>query len=82
MLRASGHEPHFSLLDDDDALGVANEMGKFLYARLGPKTVHDLIDGRTTLRALGMEKAFAAQLESVAPKALTTRHTLLIESNA
>ncbi len=82
MLRASGHEPHFSLLDDDDALGVANEMGKFLYARLGPKTVHDLIDGRTTLRALGMEKAFAAQLESVAPKALTPRCTVLIESNA
>ncbi len=81
MLRASGHEPHFSLLDDEDALGVANEMGKFLYARLGPKTVHDLIDGRTTLRALGMEKAFAAQLESLTPKALTARRTILIDGN-
>lgn len=82
MLRASGHEPHFTLLDEEDALGVANAMGKFLYARLGPKTVHDLIDGRTTLRALGMEKAFAAQLESVAPKSLPTRSDILIESNA
>jgi hypothetical protein len=83
MLRASGHEPHFSLLDDEDALGVANEMGKFLYARLGPKTVHDLIDGRTTLRALGMEKAFAAQLlESLAPRSLPSQRTILIESNA
>ncbi len=81
MLRASGHEPHFSLLDDDDALGAANAMGQFLYARLGPKTVHDLIDGRTTLRALGMEKAFAAQLQSVAPKSLPARRTILIESS-
>ena len=82
MLRATGHEPHFLLLDDDAALCAANEMGKFLYARLGRKTVHDLIDGRTTLRALGIEKAFAAQLESVAPKPLNTRRTILIESSA
>lgn len=81
MLRASGHEPHFSLLDDEDALGAANEMGKFLYARLGSKTVHDLIDGRTTLRALGMEKAFADQLQTVAPKSLPSRRTILIESS-
>lgn len=82
MLRASGHEPHFSLLNDDDALCAANAMGQFLYARLAPKTVHDLIDGRTTLRALGMEKAFAAQLQSVAPKSLPARRTILIESSS
>ena len=78
MLRACGHEPRFSLLDDEDALGAANAMGQFLYARLGPRTVHDLIDGRTTLRALGLDKAFAAQLQSVAPTSLPTRGTLLI----
>ncbi|ABM35947.1 gamma-mobile-trio integrase GmtZ [Polaromonas naphthalenivorans] len=82
MLRASGCEPHFSLLDDEDALGAANAMGKFLYARLGPKTVHDLMDGRTTLRALGMEKAFADQLQAMTPKSLALSRTIFIEGNS
>ena len=70
MLRNSGHEPRFSLLEDDDALRVANAMGQFLYARLDARTVHALIDGRTTLRAIGLEKAFVAQLEHLEPKTL------------
>lgn len=70
MLRNSGQEPRFSLLDDEDALHVANAMSKFLYARLDAKTVHDLVDGRTTLRAVGLDKAFATQLDSIQPKAL------------
>ncbi len=70
MLRNSGHEPRFSLLDDDDALQVANAMGQFLYARLDARTVHALIDGRTTLRAIGLEKAFVAQLDHLEPKTL------------
>jgi len=70
MLRNSGYEPRFSLLDDDDALQVANAMGQFLYARLDARTVHALIDGRTTLRAIGLEKAFVAQLDHLEPKTL------------
>ena len=70
MLRNSGHEPRFSLLDDDDLLQVANAMGQFLYARLDARTVHALIDGRTTLRAIGLEKAFVAQLDHLEPKTL------------
>lgn len=70
MLRNSGHEPRFSLLDDEDALHAANAMGQFLYARLDANTVHALVDGRTTLRAVGLEKAFVAQLDTVEPKAL------------
>lgn len=70
MLRNSGHEPRFSLLDDEDALHVANAMGQFLYARLDANTVHALVDGRTTLRAVGLEKAFVAQLEQLEPKTL------------
>jgi hypothetical protein len=71
MLRNSGHEPRFSLLDDEDSLHIANAMGKFLYARMGANTVHALVDGRTTLRAVGLEKAFVAQLDSLEPKAVT-----------
>jgi hypothetical protein len=82
MLRASGREAHFCLLGDEDALGAANEMGRFLYSRLGPRTVHELIDGRTTLRALGMDKAFAAQLDTVASVALPAQRLALIESDA
>jgi len=71
MLRNSGHEPRFSLLDDEDALHVANAMGQFLYARLDANTVHALVDGRTTLRAVGLDKAFVAQLNDLEPKTLT-----------
>jgi hypothetical protein len=71
MLRNSGHEPRFSLLDDGDALRIANAMGQFLYARLDASTVHALVDGRTTLRALGLEKAFVAQLETLEAKSIT-----------
>jgi hypothetical protein len=70
MLRNSGHEPRFSLLDDDDALQVANAMGQFLYARLDANTVHALVDGRTTLRAVGLDKAFVSQLDHLEPKTL------------
>ena len=73
MLRNAGHEPRFSLLDDSDALHVANAMGQFLYARLDSNTVHALVDGRTTLRAVGMDKAFVAQLEHLEPKTLAYR---------
>lgn len=71
MLRNSGHEPRFSLLDDDVALKVANAMGQFLYARLEVNTVHALVDGRTTLRAVGLDKAFISQLDTIEPKQLS-----------
>ncbi|MFM0721698.1 VPA1269 family protein [Paraburkholderia strydomiana] len=80
MLRNSGHAPRFSLLDDSDALRVANAMGHFLYARLDANTVHALVDGRTTLRALGLEKAFVAQLETLEPKSIAlAASTILLE---
>jgi hypothetical protein len=80
MLRNSGHAPRFSLLDDSDALRVANAMGHFLYARLDANTVHALVDGRTTLRALGLEKAFVAQLETLEPKSIAlAASTILME---
>ena len=81
MLRAAGHEPRFSLLDDDDALKVSNAMGQFLYARLDKDTVHALVDGRTTLRAIGLDKPFIAQLETLTPKSLgAASSTRLLEA--
>ncbi|MET3167834.1 UNVERIFIED_ORG: hypothetical protein ABIC72_002258 [Burkholderia sp. 1988] len=71
MLRNSGHEARFSLLDDEHSLQVANAMSQFLYARLDANTVHSLVDGRTTLRAVGLEKAFVAQLDNMEPKTLS-----------
>jgi hypothetical protein len=82
MLRASGREAQFCLLDDEDALRAANEMGRFLYSRLGSRTVHDLIDGRTTLRALGMDKAFATQLGALVPTPLPAQRPAFIENDA
>ena len=70
MLRDSGHESRFFLLSDEDALHVANAMGEFLYARLGANTVHALVDGRTTLRAVGLDEAFVSQLDSLNPRTL------------
>lgn len=70
ILRASGHEARFSLLNDDDALRIANAMGQFLYARLDKDAVHALVDGRTTLRAIGLEKPFLAQLATLTPRSV------------
>lgn len=70
ILRASGHEARFSLLDDDDALRIANAMGQFLYARLDKDAVHALVDGRTTLRVIGLEKPFLAQLATLTPRSV------------
>ena len=83
MLRASGHEARFSLLDDEDALRIANAMGQFLYARLDKDAVHALVDGRTTLRAIGLEKPFLAQLATLTPRSLgATPSTRLLEGAA
>jgi len=71
MLRNSGHESRFFLLNDEDALRIANAMGQFLYARLDANTVHALVDGRTTLRAVGLEEAFVSQLDRLEPKMLS-----------
>ncbi len=82
MLRASGHDTRISLLDDEDALRIVNAMGQFLYSRLDKDLVHDLVDGRTTLRAIGMEKAFLAQLETLEPKTLAFASSKpLLEAN-
>lgn len=81
MLRASGYEPRFCFLDDEDALNVANAMGQFLYARLARDTVHALMDGRTTLREIGMEAVFTKHLEAFEPKTLDVgQPTRLLES--
>ncbi|MGN8139074.1 gamma-mobile-trio integrase GmtZ [Paraburkholderia sp. 22099] len=80
MLRNSGHEPRLSLLDDEATLHVANAMARFLYARLDPSTVHALIDGRTTLRALGLDKAFMGELERLEPKTLVRSPHVLEQS--
>ncbi len=79
MLRNSGYESKFSLLDDEDVLHAANAMSEFLYARMDANTVHALVDGRTTLRAVGLEKAFVDQLEHLEPKtlAITRAHHIL-----
>jgi hypothetical protein len=78
MLRNSGYEPRFSLLDDESSLHVANAMSQFLYARLDANTVHSLIDGRTTLRALGLEKAFVSQLDGMEPRTLALAANALV----
>lgn len=78
MLRNSGIEPRFSMLSDEDALHVCNAMGNFLYARLGAKSVHDLIDCNTTLKAAGIEKAFIDKLEAIKPKGIQFSKNLAI----
>lgn len=70
MLRNSGVEPTFSLLSDVDSLFIANAMSEFLYTRLGASCVHDLVDGRTTLRALGMDQKFLEKLNEIKPQKL------------
>lgn len=70
MLRNSGLDTQFSLLNDVDSLFIANAMSEFLYTRLGANGVHDLIDGRSTLRALGLDQKFLEKLNEIKPKKL------------
>lgn len=79
MLRQSGFEPRFFNLTDKDALGIANEMGKFLYSRLQPKEVHDLVDGATSLQALGLDKTFMNKLETMTPKVIGAKAPRVFE---
>ncbi|BCG47167.1 hypothetical protein GEOBRER4_n1994 [Citrifermentans bremense] len=72
MLRANGLEPRFSLLNDDDALKIANAMGQFLYARIEKDSVHALIDGDISLCDLGLDKQFVSQLDNLVPRTLQT----------
>ena len=76
MLRNSGLESQFSLLNDVDSLFIANAMSEFLYTRLGANCVHDLVDGRTTLRALGMDQKFLEKLNEIKPKQLISLRLL------
>lgn len=68
MLRNSGVEPKFTLLNDVDLLHIANAMSEFLYTRLGANNVHDLVDGRTTLKALGIDRTFLEKFDEIKPK--------------
>lgn len=79
MLRNSGYEPFFSLLDDEDALRAANAMGQFLYARLDANSVHNLIDGETTMQIAGIDKTFISELKKIEPKYLTKKSIKLLE---
>ncbi len=76
MLRNSGLQPQFSLLNDVDSLLIANAMSEFLYTRLGANCVHDLVDGRTTLRALGMDQKFLEKLNEIKPQKLISLRLL------
>jgi hypothetical protein len=70
MLRKSGIEPVLSLLSDEESLAIGNEMAKFLYARAGRRNTHDLMDGKTTLQALGLDKSFNESLQTMVPTML------------
>lgn len=66
MLSEAGLPPAFCLINDDQvALRVANEMGRFLYARLKKSEVSDLADGRLTLEALGFKSEFLSEFQRV-----------------
>lgn len=59
MLARSGISPTFCLIENEAAARrIANEMGKFLLSRLGKKELADLMDGKSTLRSIGLEKDF------------------------
>lgn len=73
MLRKSGIDPVLCLLSDEESLAIGNEMAKFLYARAGRRSTHDLIDGRTTLQALGLDKSFNENLQAMVPTMLSRK---------
>lgn len=73
MLAEAGLPSEFCFINDDRAaLRVANEMGRFLYARLKKSEVGDLVDGRITLAALGFKSEFLSEFHRVKTIALAS----------
>lgn len=59
ILARSGLSPSFCLIENETvARRVADEMGQFLLSRLGKKELADLMDGKSTLQAIGLSKDF------------------------
>jgi hypothetical protein len=68
ILLDSGLETHFDLvLSEPQCLQIGNELGRFLYDKLGEDGVAALVERKTTLRSLGLEKEFEVKLSSLQP---------------
>ena len=68
MLADSGYEPVFDLiLSEKQCLQIGNELGRFLYNKLGEESVAALMDRKLTLRDLGLDREFEAKLSSLTP---------------
>lgn len=64
IIRNSGLEPGFCMLDEELCLKISNQMSQFLQARLSARQVRDLIDGKTTLKAIGLDASFIKELKT------------------
>lgn len=63
-----GCEPVFDLvLNEKECLQLGNELGRFLYDKIGEDGVEALMDRKTTLRDLGLDKEFKEKLSSLTP---------------
>jgi hypothetical protein len=68
ILVDSGYEPVFDLiLGERECLQIGNELGRFLYDKIGEDGVEALMERKTTLRALGLNKEFEEKLSSLTP---------------
>jgi len=81
MLRRNGYNPVFVEMTEADALAVGNQMAAFLYTRRGRENTNALLEGRETLRRLGIEADFMRALDAISPIPIGTRnaHSLLLD---
>lgn len=74
MLRRNGLDTVFLDLDEATALRAGNELTKFLVARVGRKGALDLMEGRETLRRLGVDVGdMEMAIATVAPARIASR---------
>ena len=82
MLAGAGHAPVFTFIEsEEEALRIGTEMGNFLLSRLSRDELGALVNGHTTMKALGLDEEFSSRLDSLAPTVLrVSANTPLIEA--
>lgn len=72
LLDRNNMESFLFKLPDELALKVGNKLTRFLYDNLNQQAVHDLMDGKQTLRELGLDHSFTEQLKAIQSTGLST----------
>ncbi|MGR9156212.1 VPA1269 family protein [Rhizobium leguminosarum] len=55
FIKKQGHRPIFLEMSESEGLHLGNEFGRFMFSTFGVDRANDLLSGRTTLKAMGID---------------------------